>query len=186
MTGEVTFTKSGDITLRLITEEQYKKSRDDDDEKEEKKGSHDFAADKDIIGFLILKVGKKELERKKVVFAFTNVPEGIYVIESYQDVNGNGELDEGKFGPKDPWGTYRPKRPFFRGPKFKEVKFEVIKIIREEDTRFAPPKMKYFALTLKDGSQLAVLILDKAITVETSFNPSYQINVQDLYEVVLS
>jgi len=40
---------------------------------------------------------------------------------------------------------------------------EVVKIIREEDTRFVPPKMKYFALTLKDGSHLAVLILDKTI-----------------------
>lgn len=31
----------------------------------------------------------------------------------------------GKFGPKEPWGMYRPKRPAFRGPKFKEIKFEV-------------------------------------------------------------
>jgi uncharacterized protein (DUF2141 family) len=40
-------------------------------------------------------------------------------------VNGNGKLDAGKFGPKEPWGMYRPKRPLFRGPKFKEIKFEV-------------------------------------------------------------
>jgi transcriptional regulator with PAS, ATPase and Fis domain len=63
---------------------------------------------------------------------------------------------------------------------------KVVKIIREEDTRFAPPKMKHFALTLKDGSHLPVMILDKTITVETSFDPSYQINVQDVHEVVLS
>jgi hypothetical protein len=61
-----------------------------------------------------------------------------------------------------------------------------VKILREEDTRFAPPKMKHFALTLKDGSHLAVMFLDKTMKVETSFDPAYQINVQDVYEVVLS
>lgn len=62
----------------------------------------------------------------------------------------------------------------------------VVKILREEDTRFSPPKMKHFALTLKDGSHLPVMILDKTMKVETSFDPAYQINVQDLHEVVLS
>jgi uncharacterized protein (DUF2141 family) len=66
------------------------------------------------------------LEKKKAPFAFYNVPSGRYGIRCFQDVNGNEELDSGLFGmPKEPWGFYRPKRPRLRGPKFKEVAFEV-------------------------------------------------------------
>jgi len=63
---------------------------------------------------------------------------------------------------------------------------DLVEITRIEDTSFAPPKLKHFEFKLKDGSQLAGKILDKTITVKTSFDASHQINVQDLYAVVIS
>ena len=42
-------------------------------------------------------------------------------------VNGNGDLDMGSFGPKEPWGTYRDARPKFRGPKFEEMAFVILR-----------------------------------------------------------
>ena len=59
-------------------------------------------------------------------FEFKNVPAGEYTVCCYQDVNGNGKLDFGKFGPKEPHGTYRPEKGIsFGPPKFKDIKFEV-------------------------------------------------------------
>jgi uncharacterized protein (DUF2141 family) len=134
--GEVTFTKTGDITLRLMTEEQYKKSREprkgEERNSEEKKGGHDYAADKDVTGFLILKVSPKELEQKKVAFVFTRVPEGVYAIEGYQDANGDGLLNTKWYGPAtEPHGNYRPSRPKLRDAKFKEMAFEVTQDITD-------------------------------------------------------
>lgn len=106
VSGEIIFNKSGPIYIKLTTEEEFDAHR----------GSK-FQS--------ILKVGKEELEKKIIPFAFENIPEGTYAIKCFQDVNGNGKLDMGKFGPKEPWGNYHEKRPLFRGPKFKEIQFEV-------------------------------------------------------------
>ena len=68
-----------------------------------------------------------------------------------------------------------------------QIKTEnLVEIARVDDTSFAPPKLKHFEIKLEDGSQLAGRILDKTIMVETSFDKSHQINVQDLYAVVIS
>ncbi len=107
VSGEVKFPKTGKIHISLISK--------DIAEKEGAKSP--FSA--------IIEVGEKESEAKKVAFAFENVPAGTYAIRAFQDVNGNGDLDMGSFGPKEPWGNYRDKRPTFRGPKFEEMAFEV-------------------------------------------------------------
>ncbi|MCK4515256.1 MAG: DUF2141 domain-containing protein [Spirochaetaceae bacterium] len=39
-----------------------------------------------------------------LTFAFADITAGTYGIRCYQDTNGNGELDRGVFGPKEPWG----------------------------------------------------------------------------------
>ncbi len=110
VSGEISFPKTGDLYVELVTEEQYQ--HDDEDGPETP-----FA--------LIIAVGEEEEKSKTVSFEFEGVPEGTYGIRVFQDVNGNGELDAGMFGPKEPWGMYRPKRPKFRGPKFEEIAFEV-------------------------------------------------------------
>ena len=76
---------------------------------------------------LVLDVGPAEKKAGRVAFAFHNLPPDDYAIQAFQDENGNGELDTGTFGPKEPWGFYKDVRPTFRGPKWEEVKFRVDK-----------------------------------------------------------
>jgi uncharacterized protein (DUF2141 family) len=106
--GKVSFTKTGDIYIELVTKAQF-----------EGEEASSFG--------LIIPVGPEEQKAKKVSFEFENVPAGTYAIQCFQDINGNGGLDMGNFGPKEPWGMYRPKRHKFRGPRFNEIKFDVKK-----------------------------------------------------------
>lgn len=107
LTGEISFKKQGNIRLALMTKEEF----------EADKGGRK----------LILKIGPKEIKKGRVSFTSKDVPPGTYGIKCFQDVNGNKKLDKGLFGPKEPWGNYRSVRPFFRGPKFEEIAFEVDK-----------------------------------------------------------
>jgi uncharacterized protein (DUF2141 family) len=102
--GEISFTKTGDLFIQLATEEEFNNDR-----------MPPFA--------LILRVGPEEMKKGKVSFQFGKVPVGTYGIRCFQDVNENQKLDRGVFGPSEPWGVYRPKRPAFRGPKFEEISF---------------------------------------------------------------
>jgi uncharacterized protein (DUF2141 family) len=108
--GEISFTKTGDLFIQLANEEEFKNDR-----------TPPFA--------LIIRVGPEEKEKGKVSFQFGGVPAGTYGIRCFQDVNGNQKLDWGTFGPSEPWGVYRPKRPAFRGPRFEEISFVVDKDI---------------------------------------------------------
>lgn len=63
---------------------------------------------------------------------------------------------------------------------------DVVEIYREVDAVFAPPKFKHFSIKLKDGNRIiADKILDKSITIKTSFEDSYQIDVEKLDSVLL-
>ena len=110
--GEIIFKKNGDLYIQLMTQEE-------------------FAGDKEPPFKLIIQVGAEEIKKGKVPFIFQKVPHGMYGIRCFQDVNGNKKLDMGPFGPKEPWGVYRPKRPTFRSPKFEESAFEVRKDITD-------------------------------------------------------
>ena len=104
--GEISFAKTGNLFIQLATEEEFKNHR-----------TPPFV--------LILQVGPEEMRKGKVSFQFRGVPGGTYAIRCFQDVNGNKKLDQGAFGPSEPWGVYRPERPAFRGPKFEEISFVV-------------------------------------------------------------
>lgn len=120
ISGEVRFKKTGNIYLKVLTEEQFKTDDDDDDDDKHTSDDHKYVAR------LVLEIGEKESEQNKVTFEFTNISPGTYVIQGFQDVNGNRRLDEGMFGPKEPWGMSRLKKhPKFRAPKLEEVTFEV-------------------------------------------------------------
>jgi hypothetical protein len=67
--------------------------------------------------------------------------------------------------------------------KFRIKTSDLVEILRVEDTSFAPPKLKHFEFSLKDGSQLTGQILDKVIEVRTSFHDRHRIAIQDLYAV---
>lgn len=118
VSGEVTFPKTGNLFIKMMTAEEFNMSHEEEeDEQREPKTEARFHA--------ILEVREQEAEQKKVTFEFEHVPAGTYGIMCFQDVNGNEKLDSGMFGPKEPWGSYRHKRPHFRGPKFEEIKFDV-------------------------------------------------------------
>ena len=104
--GEISFTKTGDLFIQLANEEEFKNTQPP-------------------LFAMRLPVGPGEIKRGKVPFQFQGVPAATYGIRCFQDVNGNQKLDEGTFGPTEPWGVYRPKRPAFRGPKFEEISFAV-------------------------------------------------------------
>lgn len=69
----------------------------------------------------------RELEDEAIGYRFEGIPAGTYAIRCFQDENGNGKLDRGMTGPKEPWGmSFRPgKSKHLRPPKFDEVSFEV-------------------------------------------------------------
>jgi len=62
---------------------------------------------------MIINVDTKEISTKKVSFEFKDVKKGIYWIRCFQDLNGNGKLDFGLFGPIEPWGYVSIMSPTF-------------------------------------------------------------------------
>jgi len=110
--GEISFPKKGTIFIQLLTKEEFESNKDPQ-----------FKA--------LIELGPEDLEKGKISFSFTNVPEGTYGIRCFQDLNGNKILDSGDFGPVEPWGMYRPSRPAFRGPTFEEIAFKVDKDITD-------------------------------------------------------
>lgn len=61
------------------------------------------------------------------VVTLTNVPPGIYAIETFQDINSNHKMDTSWFGfPLEPFGFSRDAQPHFSKPRFSAVKFEVV------------------------------------------------------------
>ena len=66
----------------------------------------------------------KNLVGDTIHFSFNNVEPGEYVIASYQDINSDGKMNMGLFGPKEPYRIYRPNYGMF-GPKFQKCKFKV-------------------------------------------------------------
>lgn len=120
--GEIVFEKTGNVYVALVTEGEF----EEHGHHGEKQDKEDPPAEMQDSPFrLLLSVGEEDIEAGKIAFAFEQVPAGTYAIRAFQDVNGNGKMDIGMFGPKEPWGNYRAKRPKFRGPKFEEMAFEV-------------------------------------------------------------
>jgi len=62
---------------------------------------------------------------QKTFFTFKDVPAGVYAIRCFLDTNDNGKLDMGLFGPKEPYGFYKPMQVKTRAPVFAEVSFVV-------------------------------------------------------------
>ena len=61
------------------------------------------------------------------VVTLTNVPPGVYAIETFQDLNSNNKMDTSWFGfPQEPFGFSRDAQPRLSKPRFSAVKFEVV------------------------------------------------------------
>jgi uncharacterized protein (DUF2141 family) len=62
----------------------------------------------------------------ETVVTLEDVPPGLYAIEAFQDINGNGQMDYDWLGlPLEPFGFSRDIRPRFSKPDFAQVKFTV-------------------------------------------------------------
>ena len=67
-----------------------------------------------------------KVEQGDNVITLTNVPPGVYAIETFQDINANNKLDTSWFGfPLEPFGFSRDAQPHLSKPRFSAVKFEV-------------------------------------------------------------
>jgi uncharacterized protein (DUF2141 family) len=56
----------------------------------------------------------------------SGVPDGVYAVTVFQDLNGNGELDTSSIGfPREPFGFSNDARGSFGPPKFRKAKFDV-------------------------------------------------------------
>ncbi len=64
-----------------------------------------------------------EMKSGYTEFFFTDIQRGIYGIRCYQDLNKNGKLDRGIFGPTEPWGLSWDKKGTMKPPKFSEFSF---------------------------------------------------------------
>ncbi|MBX2803739.1 MAG: DUF2141 domain-containing protein [Myxococcales bacterium] len=68
-------------------------------------------------------VTPEQIRDGRFAFQLQQTP-GIYGISVYEDVNGNGKLDMGWFGPKEPSRLYR-RFTAWRKPRFSDVQFEL-------------------------------------------------------------
>ncbi len=73
------------------------------------------------------------VERRSLAFRFADLAPGRYALKAFQDENGNGRIDIGVFGPKEPWSTYRLARPKLRPPRFDEMAFEAASDVDHAD-----------------------------------------------------
>ena len=63
---------------------------------------------------------------KNGTIVFKNIPQGVYAVSIYHDINNNGKLDENWIGiPKEPVGM--SNNPGFGIPKWKKTKFSITK-----------------------------------------------------------
>jgi len=53
------------------------------------------------------------------------LPSGKYGVRCFLDINGNGELDRGLFGPTEPWGMSWSRQAVFGFPHFSDISFLV-------------------------------------------------------------
>ncbi len=106
--GTVSFRKTGTIYVSLVTEEEYRRPD---------LAEHRFS--------LVLVPTQAELRAGRMRYSLQNVPAGSYALRAFQDVNANGRLDSGIFGPTEPWRIYRLRLPAFRAPRFDEICFEL-------------------------------------------------------------
>ncbi len=121
VSGTVKFKKIGTIYLQLLSSADYEQRESHNKQRESDKETPRVPA----TGELLIKVGEQERKQGQVSFVFERIPPGVYAIQGFMDVNGNGKFDMGSFGPREPWGNYRSARPTFRGPKFPEMQFEI-------------------------------------------------------------
>ena len=109
--GSIRYSGKGDIYIYLVNEDIFSTP---------------------LVGLqtIVLKVEAAESQKMIKSFRFEAVKSGIYGIRCFQDTNGNGKLDRGLFGPKEPWGmSWNAEKPS-KWPRFANVSFSVYSRIK--------------------------------------------------------
>ena len=84
------------------------------------------AFDTPLVGYreVSLTVDAEAIERGRVSFRFDDLPAGRYGIRCFQDLDEDGQLGKGMFGPNEPWGmSWQGRRPL-GWPTFEHIAFE--------------------------------------------------------------
>jgi uncharacterized protein (DUF2141 family) len=69
---------------------------------------------------------KSVIDNKTCTVTFTNVPQGIYAISLFHDVNDNNKMDTNFIGiPKEDYACSNNAKGFMGAPKWKDAQFEV-------------------------------------------------------------
>ena len=75
----------------------------------------------------LIPVGPKELKQKSVSFSIKDVAKDTYCIVCFLDTNGNGKMDRGIFGPKEPIAFIKKQDRLLGKPRFEDLAFLVDK-----------------------------------------------------------
>jgi uncharacterized protein (DUF2141 family) len=78
----------------------------------------------DANGFLQHPVQRIRIDPGAAAVFHFQVPPGRWSLSAFEDENGNGVLDEGAFGPKEPFGFWLPFHGW-RKPRFDDVAFQL-------------------------------------------------------------
>lgn len=79
-----------------------------------------------------LRFANDKLPPDTLLYVFSKVDPGEYIIAAYQDINGDNKMNKGLFGPTEPYRIYKPNYGIF-GPKFAKCKFQVSGSITSAD-----------------------------------------------------
>ena len=101
--GEITFSDAGSIYLELVTEETFGR-----------RGESPYRA-----------MFEPQEGGDALPFRFDAIPPGRYVLRAFQDRNGDGRLNLGPFGPREPVGMYRRPARMSVPPRFDANAFTV-------------------------------------------------------------
>ena len=111
ISGNVTFRYDGDIYICLYNFEKYK---------EFYKQGHELSKPE----CKYIRMNDDLKKAKQISFKFESIPKGAYVIVSYQDENGNGQVDFEGYHIKEYWGTYK-ENVSVTSPTWDMIKFDL-------------------------------------------------------------
>ncbi len=101
--GEITFPEGGFVYVELVTEETF--------------GRNGVSPYRTVL--------EPEEGVHTLPFRFDAIPPGRYVLRAFQDENGDGRLNLGPFGPREPVGMYRWPERMRIPPRFEASAFAV-------------------------------------------------------------
>ncbi|MCG8481079.1 MAG: DUF2141 domain-containing protein [Spirochaetales bacterium] len=101
--GEIAASDGGSVYIELVTEETFGRN-----------GTSPYR--------IVLEPAEGG---RSLAFRFDSIPPGRYVLRAFQDENGDGRLNVGPFGPREPVGMHRWPERMRIPPRFEASAFAV-------------------------------------------------------------